>query len=96
VTDPLLTDVGLLLTFMTSLLAYLASRSNRAKISLVDSKIGVVDDKVVEVHQLVNNQLDRQLDRNAELTATLTAAGVDVPVQHTTAPVSVAKDSTHE
>jgi hypothetical protein len=60
---------GVCVTAAGNVFVYLATRANKARI--------------VEVHSLVNNQLDRQLDRNAELTATLTQAGVDVPKQQT-------------
>lgn len=45
--------------------------------------------RIIEVHLLVNNQLDRQLSRNDQLTRTLTAAGVDVPEKHDPPPGSV-------
>jgi hypothetical protein len=56
---------GVVLTFLTALLAFLQSRRNTAKIH--------------EVHVLVNSQLHDVLTRVSQLTETLHVAGVPVP-----------------
>ena len=56
---------GLVLTFLTALLGYLQSRRNQQKIG--------------EVHVLVNSQLHSVLQRVDQLTGALTEAGIDVP-----------------
>jgi hypothetical protein len=64
--------VGIILTFATSVLGFLAARDAR-------KKVGVVDGKVAEVHVLVNQQLTDVVTRVSQLTSTLEAAGVAIP-----------------
>lgn len=57
------------LTFLSSLLGYLATRQ----------KIKAVDGKVDHVGHLVNSQHDDLVNRVTQLTGTLNDANVDVP-----------------
>jgi hypothetical protein len=63
---------GIVLTFLTSVVGFLQSRQNKAKIKVVDTK-------VEGVHVLVNSQHDDLVDRVTQLTETLERADVEVP-----------------
>jgi hypothetical protein len=60
------------LTFLTALLTYLSSRSNKQSISKVDTKVD-------GVRTLVDGNHHDLVDRVSQLTGTLNDANVDVP-----------------